>query len=522
MAVRSCMIRPVAGRKSIATMGVAALAFAGSLAAPPSLAAPANWEGADPGSVLVQPSSSPESRVRAPAAHTSAPRGVQPRYVSNQVGPRARVISDRAASEPFDPVAESEGVVAASPDDAAAVPYEDGYGPTEDGETMGQYDAAAEGGVAVPFDAFNGGYEQGPAGGHCDAPGCQGDCPNCRSGACGDPAWRFNANCEPPGLVQKLLAMCGHIEDEGLWTGRADALILSRNAPSYRPLYVNNTAGGANALNANQLQSLVAVGPRLSLFRRDAHHCDTSWEGTYLYSGSFVAQKTLQPALPPAAAVYDLAPPGIYGVLTPNPNGGLDSATARLVGSLQSAELNRRWALGSCAQMLAGFRWIQWQESLAISDTYGTGSADFGQDFYNTNCVNDLYGGQIGLDTLLWQPAKCFRVEGLLKAGAYYNNAVQNSSLSQPATPFNNSVSVGLSPATCSFAGELGFTGVVPVCCNWDFRFSYFGLWLTSIAQPSNQLSGQQLVQGPVTTGSLTTNGSVILQGLSLGLEGRW
>jgi hypothetical protein len=62
----------------------------------------------------------------------------------------------------------------------------------------------------------------------------------------------------------------------------------------------------------------------------------------------------------------------------------------------------------------------------------------------------------------------------------------------------------------------------VPVCCNWDFRFGYFGLWLTSIAQPSNQLSGQQLVQGPVTTGSLTTNGSVILQGLSLGLEGRW
>jgi hypothetical protein len=104
---------------------------------------------------------------------------------------------------------------------------------------------------------------------------------------------------------------------------------------------------------------------------------------------------------------------------------------------------------------------------------------------------------------------------------------VQNSSLSQPATPYSASVGVGKSPAACSFAGEVGLTGVVPICCNWDFRFGSFGLWLTAIAQPTNQLSGQTLDSGNVATigqpvGSLNTSGSVVLQGLSLGLEGRW
>ena len=102
---------------------------------------------------------------------------------------------------------------------------------------------------------------------------------------------------------------------------------------------------------------------------------------------------------------------------------------------------------------------------------------------------------------------------------------MQNSSLNQTGAgaPYSAAVGVGQSPASCAFAGELGLTGVVPVCCNWDFRFGYFGLWLTSIAQPANQLSGQVLDQGaPAAVGSLATNGNVVLQGLSLGLEGRW
>jgi hypothetical protein len=49
-------------------------------------------------------------------------------------------------------------------------------------------------------------------------------------------------------------------------------------------------------------------------------------------------------------------------------------------------------------------------------------------------------------------------------------------------------------------------------------------MWLSGLAQPTQQLSGQSLVPSGAyePTGTLTTNGSVVLQGVSLGVEGRW
>lgn len=504
MAVRSCTVRPGAGGfTTIANITLAAIAAAGGIGGLSRTASAAEtWANGAPRSVLVTSKGTP-----------------------NKPG-NVRIISDRVAGQPAEEGLQYDPQQPGLP---AEQGLEDGrFDPsfTDDAETV----VAPEAGVfspdaaAVPYSAYDGspeaGYGPDADATACGVPGCPGSCERCRSH--GNPAWRFNGRCESPGLFQKLFDLCGDIEDEGLWTARADALILYRNAPAFRPLYVTDQ-GGQNVLNSNQLNSLAAVGPRLSLFRKDAHHCGTSWEGTYIYSGSFVAERN-QPFV---SGGYNIAEPGIFGVKPTDFPDGVDTVTTRLVSSLQSAELNRRWALGPYTQLIGGFRWIQWQENLAISDSYALGTVNAGQDFYNTNCVNDLYGGQIGLDTLLWQPAKCFRLEGLLKAGAYYNNAVQTSSLSQPATPYSASVGVGESPAACSFAGEVGLTGVVPICCNWDFRFGYFGLWLSAIAQPTNQLSGQTLDSGDVATigqpvGSLNTSGSVVLQGLSLGLEGRW
>jgi hypothetical protein len=62
----------------------------------------------------------------------------------------------------------------------------------------------------------------------------------------------------------------------------------------------------------------------------------------------------------------------------------------------------------------------------------------------------------------------------------------------------------------------------VPLRHNLDFRCGYFGLWIDGLAQPTNQLSTQTLTQFDPPRGTLDTTGGVILQGLSLGLEGRW
>ncbi len=87
---------------------------------------------------------------------------------------------------------------------------------------------------------------------------------------------------------------------------------------------------------------------------------------------------------------------------------------------------------------------------------------------------------------------------------------------------WNASVAVGETPASGAFAGELGVTGVFPLTSCIDFRLGYFGLWLSGIAQPTQQLSGQRLIPGQPIEGSLNTNGGVVLQGVSIGLEGRY
>ena len=514
MVVRPSAIRPTAGFSKIAKTTLTSLACAGGLlaaASPVLAAAPNGWGTSTPRSVLVQSNS---RRVPAPFASQSTGQDI------SQGMPMEEIAPGTVATDSFDGGVQGEGVIVGSPDAGYADGTSSDAGSYAHQE--GSYGNAVDGVYGSPF---NGSYENGfegqePGHGPCGAPGCQGGCNVCQQGSNSLPEWRYNAECEPMGLLQKMYLLHRGLKSDGGWTGRVDALILSRNAPGDRPLYTFNPGAAGTALNANQLESIAAVGPRISLFHKD--QCgNASWESTYIYSGGFVSERSLQPSV----AGYLTAPPGIYGNDSP-PVNSLDAASARLTSSLQSAELNRRWCWGSCTQFLAGFRWLQWQETLAINDVYQATTPSFGQDVYTTGCYNNLFGGQIGLDTALWQPSKHFRLEGLVKAGAYYNSAYQSSSYQNyvGGVPFTgNSGSAGSSPAVCSFAGELGLTGVVPICCNVDFRFGYFGLWLSSIAQPTNQLSNQLLLPPPTPTySSLTTNGNVVLQGLSLGLEGRW
>jgi hypothetical protein len=333
-----------------------------------------------------------------------------------------------------------------------------------------------------------------------------------------DACYPTQGACDPPGLIQCLAS-----HKNACWTFRSEALLLWRNAPPSRPLYstvVPDTDQlGSTALNANDLNSDVLVAPRLSFLRTDCE--GRTLEATYLYAGNFYSDRSL----PYVSDGYATSPPGIYGNEWGPPDTNLDSANAKLLGQLQSLEFNSRECIWTdTCQFLIGFRWLQWNETLQMSDSFSyTNPTVTGNDFYETQCFNNLWGGQIGLDTLLLGRPGTARVEGLVKAGAYYNNAGQNSTfkyvLSDGASYENNAGASG--PAACSFVGEVGLTAVLPICCNWDFRCGYFGLWLTNLAQPTRQLSDQEINQF-ASVGALNTAGSAILQGLSLGLEGRW
>ena len=332
--------------------------------------------------------------------------------------------------------------------------------------------------------------------------------------------------CVPDVLHQPGLIQCLAANKNARWTLRSEALLLWRNAPPSRPIYSTvdpeTDSLGSTALNANQLNSDVLVAPRLSLLRTD---CDgRTLEATYLYAGNFYSDRTL-PYSPNGYATS--SPPGIYGNNWGPPSTSLDSATAKLLGQLQSLEFNARHCLwADTCQFLIGARWLQWNETLQMQDSfsYDVPYPVSGNDFYQTRCFNNLWGGQIGLDTLLLGRVGQARVEGLVKAGAYYNAAGQTSAYTYSTVPpftFSGS-NRNTGPASAAFVGEVGMTAVIPISCNWDFRCGYFGLWLTGLAQPTQQLSHQTITQIDPPSGVLDTTGTLILQGLSLGLEGRW
>jgi hypothetical protein len=331
-------------------------------------------------------------------------------------------------------------------------------------------------------------------------------------GACQQGSAFCQRCCDPPGLFQFM--KCWHDKGHACWAGRADALFLFRNAPPDRQL-VETGIGGVPVLNANQMNSPVAAGPRFSLFR--FNKCNgTALEMTYLRAANWRSQRTL----PLQDDGYALSSPGIYG----NSN-NFDSGSANLGAALQSFELNRHWRKGENFRFLAGFRWVEWQETFSLTDSFG--GTDPIEDFYQTNCINSLYGGQIGLDALL-VTLPWMRVDSVIKAGAYYNNAVQSSFYQSNATGTveGQGVTVNQAPLNCAFVGELGVTGVLPICSWLDLRAGYFGMWLSGIAQPTQQLSGQVLTVpsggDQPTSGSINANGTTLVQGLSLGLEGRW
>ncbi len=302
-------------------------------------------------------------------------------------------------------------------------------------------------------------------------------------------------NCPPApyGVVNRLID-----NKDACWTLRVDALLLWRNAPRSRPLFETST-GNRTALDAHQLNSAPAAGPRFSLFRTDG--CGDALEATYFRAANFRAYTSLPPVTDGYVPTFGPAP------------AAYETASGNLGSSLQSFELNGRMTVLPILQLLGGFRWFEWNESMQLVGSSSTFVPPI-RDVVNTSCINSLYGYQIGFDSLVLS-TNWLRLEGLMKGGAYFNNAVQTTTANTGFGPYSNRVNT---PHAASFLGEVGLTGVVPITRNLDLRVGYLGLWLEGIAQPTLQ----PLALDPAVPTKLNTTGGVVVQGVTIGLDGRW
>lgn len=310
--------------------------------------------------------------------------------------------------------------------------------------------------------------------------------------ACGPECYE----CEP-GIIHDPYGCGSH-----RWTATVDAMMLWQNNISSRPLFISTAAPYATAVDANQLQTPTSVGPRFGLF----YHIDNchSIEGNYFNVQSFNGEYQT-PYATDGYAASDLASPISFIV---------DGAQAISSGEIQSAELNWRRNAG-IVTWLAGFRWVEWNGDLNVRST-----SVLGEDLVSTATGNDLYGGQLGADVLLWNGPRGFQVNGLGKAGVYYNTAYQSTSASVSTQPPYAGSARSAADQT-AFFGELGINGAwwITDCLAWRVGYSFF--WLSGVATPAEQLSLVDISASPVTSG-INTEGSVFLQGVTTGLEARW
>ena len=292
------------------------------------------------------------------------------------------------------------------------------------------------------------------------------------------------------------------------WEAQVDALFLWQgNIPS-RPLYVDSLTN-ATVLDANQLYSPAAIAPRYSL----TYHRDDcrAIEVNYFQVWGFNAQQVVGPQTD-ATGTGAFASNNLVGPDYNEVSGAMATSSA----NIQSLEVNLRRTDGGMIEWISGFRWLEWGQNLSFVDSITQADTLAGGDFASINTLNNLYGWQLGGDMMLWNAGRWLRVNGIAKAGVYYNHqAAQNTYY----TDFFTEANAASSNDTVSFVGETGINASLALT-NWlSWRAGYTCFWLGGVATPARQLG---LTNIDTNTTSVNTNGSVFLHGVNTGLEARW
>ena len=316
--------------------------------------------------------------------------------------------------------------------------------------------------------------------------------PSCTDAGCAADA---HHSLSPRGTMNRIL-----MPVTPRWVAQIDALMLWQgNLPS-RVLYTER-ATGLPALDANQAQPPMSAGPRFGLFLNlDPVY---SIEGNYFNVSSFAGQ-----AATPVGTFnkINLAGFGQFGPVA--------AAEVLTSASIQSAEIN--WRRRTCGPItwLGGFRWVEWNQEMLIGEV-GTS----GPFVFDASTGNDLYGGQVGMDLCLWNnQTGPIKVNGIGKAGIFYNNAYQRMA----GIDFVNPPTLASAVADqTAFVGEVGANASLRLTEWLSWRAGYTLFWLSGVASPASQFSTTDLAVDPPTA-TINTNGSVLLHGVTTGLEARW
>lgn len=293
------------------------------------------------------------------------------------------------------------------------------------------------------------------------------------------------------------------------WTAQIDALFLFMGNVPNRTLYIDDVTGQP-ALGVNDAPPAMSAAPRYSLtWHRDESR---AFELNYFAVGAF---KGVGERIAPDGTTFSSV--GLGGV----PFNDVVAAGLETTSGIKSWEFNLRRTNGGPVTWIAGFRWVEWTQQLFAGDVFVDASGLPGFDAYATSTGNNLYGGQLGADMMLWNRGERIRINGVAKGGVYYNyQSYQRSEIYSDSAILN--ATTGTTKDTVSFVGEVGLVGEYRLT-NWlSWRAGYTLFWIEGIATPANQLANTVVDPAQVPRASISPYGGVFLHGVNTGLEARW
>ena len=279
------------------------------------------------------------------------------------------------------------------------------------------------------------------------------------------------------------------------WTASADALTLTRHKPDYRAL-VGDFPTGAVLASASDLHFNTAPGYDIDVTLH--HAARTAWDLEGVFSNVDSSSAGVGPV------PVGTGTPLLLFANAIAPSGTSISVADRTL--LRSAEFNARRDVGEFFSVLAGFRYLEFDDNLAVNTFGGAATAQA-----TVTANNFLAGGQIGGDAHFaigdrWQ------FSGVVKAGAYCDRASNSSNVVVAGVPFASAAAT----TNGAFVGQIEATAAYQINHAWSIRGGYQWMWLDGVAVAGNQMA----VSNPAfNTATVDHAATPYFHGAFLGIE---
>lgn len=284
------------------------------------------------------------------------------------------------------------------------------------------------------------------------------------------------------------------------WSARVGAILLQRWSPDPSK-FIYNSNTNRSIVNASDFDFPFAAGIDVGATRY-GDCADVDFRYFYVNQGTAAVGPVNAPAGTTLAATGVGASPVPLTINT------------TLSSTLQSAEINVRRNTPHNVTLLAGFRYVQLRDYLAIDANLGRqiGSTDI-----NFGTRNNLYGFQIGADSVFWRVGDRFSLEGIFKAGVYGNVATNSIFVQNPGG--GGSFGTGSRSTSTAFLADFNLVGAYQVTDHWSIRLGYQLLWLSGIATAPEQVHKANFSNGHF---SVDSGGSALFNGLLTSVEYAW